>query len=65
MDRVSKAVGMEFGLKKCLLEKLEKGKAVRTSVLPFPEGRQIERLNAGAVCKNRSFDPTSNRLRVG
>ena len=51
VDRVSKAVGIEFGLRKCSLSKLEKGKAARTSVLPLPEGRQIEGLNTGAVYK--------------
>lgn len=69
MDRVSKAVGMEFGLRKCSLEKLEKGKAVRTGVLPFPEGRQIEGLNAGAVYKylglEQIFRPDVKRIKSG
>ena len=51
VDRVSRAVGMELGLRKCAIAHVKRGKYVSGENYLLPEGRTIEQVSQGGAYK--------------
>ena len=69
-DRVSRAVGMELGLRKCAVAHVENGRYVSGENYLLPEKRTIERVPQGGAYKYLGIeqlftaDHTSVRVRL-